>query len=84
MNSINPIGIPVVTESGQQLGRIVGVEIDPTTHGVLQYRAHTSRLPGVARELLIQQSQVISLSDEQMVVDDATTREAQPLSAAAA
>ena len=84
MNTINPIGVPVVTESGQQLGRVVGVEIDPATHSILQYRVQPSRLPGMAKELLIQQAQVISFSDEQMVVEDATTRSAQPLSVAAA
>lgn len=84
MTTINPIGLSVVTVSGQHLGRVSGIEINPTTAGVVRYRVQTSRLPGVAKELLIQQNQVISISAEQLVVDDATTRSAQPLSVAAA
>lgn len=78
MNAISVLGIPVRTVSGQHLGRVIDVVVDPETHGVLQYEVRTTRLLGVGKTHLIAQSQVVSLSEESMVVLDAATPEALP------
>jgi sporulation protein YlmC with PRC-barrel domain len=65
--------LPVVTVSGAQLGRVHDFELDPIEQRIIRYSVRSGRLIGdlLSRELLIASRQVVSLSDEKMVVDDA-------------
>lgn len=76
MNNISPLRIPVRTESGQPLGSVVDITIDPDTQAVRQYHVKPNRLVPdmVWSPLLIHRDQVISISSEYMVVDDAVMR----------
>lgn len=70
-------GVPVYTRSGRHLGRLVGFVVESDTHEVIQYAVKKSGtfellLP---KEFLVNRSQVISVSEEKMVVDDATVAE---------
>jgi len=70
-------GIPVITRSGQKLGKLSAYVIDAEHHEVAQYVVTRSSL--LARilpdELLVHRSQVISLDGEMMVVDDGVVTE---------
>lgn len=65
--------LPVETESGQFIGHINGVSVDSVTHGVTHYEV----LPNISlsmlfhrKSLLIAPSQILSLTNEKMVVDN--------------
>lgn len=64
--------LPVETASGQRLGRVVGFEFDPDTHMIVTFIVRPSVLasPLTRSELLINRSQVISITRERMVVED--------------
>lgn len=70
--------LPVRTRSGKSLGQVVNVEIDPRTHGVTKYHVKPSRLVPdlVSSPLLIHPDQVVQITAEAMVVDDAVHRQA--------
>lgn len=70
-------GVPVYTQSGKHVGRLVGFVVESDTHEVIQYAVKKSGtfellLP---KEFLVNRSQVISVSEEKMVVEDATVIE---------
>jgi sporulation protein YlmC with PRC-barrel domain len=71
------LNLPVRTESGQKLGRVVDVDVDPDTQQVMSYHIKVSRLVPdlVASPLLVRHSQVISISANELVVDDAVLGE---------
>lgn len=75
--SLSPLRLPVRTESGQQLGAVVDVSVDPETSQVTQYHVKPSRLVPdmVWSPLLIHHSQVISISADGVVVEDAAGRQ---------
>ncbi len=75
-HSISPLRLSVRTESGQPLGNVVDVSIDPDTQAVVQYHVKPSRLvPDVVwSPLLIHRHQVVSVTDRELVVDDAVSR----------
>lgn len=76
--SANLRGIPVVTKkSGEKLGKLAGFVIDADTHAVEQYVVSKSRLLSalLPDDLLIHRSQVVSLDDERMVVEDAAVHD---------
>ena len=63
--------LPVVTRSGQRLGRVVGFEMDIDTNTVARYQVRSGLLSGLwHRLLLIDRSQVVSITAEAMVVED--------------
>jgi sporulation protein YlmC with PRC-barrel domain len=67
------IDLPAYTESGEYLGRVVDFELEPATHAIVRY--HVRSRDSIkdllkARELVVASTQVISLSNEKMVVDD--------------
>ncbi len=85
-------GIPVITRSGQKIGKLAAFVIDAERHEVAQYVVSRSSL--LARilpdEMLVHRAQVISLDSEMMVVDDGVVAERsaerkiqQPVEAAA-
>lgn len=70
-------GIPVFTKGGDKLGKIAGVVIDAEYHEIHEYAVSKSRLLSalLPDDLLIHRSQVIELTAERMVVDDASVSE---------
>lgn len=84
------IGLPVVSQSDQSVGHIIGFECNSENHLILNYLVSASplvtrllHLPG--KELVIAVGQVVSLDAERMVVVDSSVAEAisvtQPLAA---
>ncbi len=65
--------LPVKTQSGIMLGRIVGIDFDTEAHSVTKY--HVARFPVVdellRRTLLVDPSQVISVTSKAIIVEDA-------------
>ena len=73
----NLIGLPVETKLGLSVGKISDIELEAEGHRVSSYLVKTSKvLPGfLSRELAINPRQVVSLTDEKMVVDDNVVKE---------
>lgn len=68
-------GLSVFSQSGLRLGQVVDLEIDSDTQSILRYLVQRGRLVGRFQEpLLIHRSQVISISSERMVVEDAVAK----------
>lgn len=67
------IGLPVYTESGNYLGQVVDLEIDPETGQVKNYfiKSHNFLKNLFQKHLIIGAKQVLSVSKEKMVVRDA-------------
>ncbi len=65
--------LPVETRSGQHLGRLVDVELDVETQTIVTFIVRPGRLAQqlTRSELRIHRSQVVSLSPERLVVEDA-------------
>ena len=65
--------LPVRTKSGQYLGVVTDVLIDPDTQGVISYcvRAHRLIPAAMTKTLLVARAQVIGFDDAGMIVDDA-------------
>lgn len=70
MNDSSIRGLPVVTETGDPVGKVTGMVIDIDSHQVIQYLVSKSRLlPALLpEELMIHYSQVISVNEDKMVV----------------
>lgn len=65
------IGLLVETQSGEKLGRVDGFNLETDSHLIFQYLVKPAGLSKIfSHELIINRSQVISLSAEKMVVDD--------------
>ncbi|MEK7158481.1 MAG: PRC-barrel domain-containing protein [Patescibacteria group bacterium] len=65
--------LPVQTQSGQDLGRVVDAEIHAETHQIMKYDvASPSLLRGLlpSQPLMIDYRQVIQITEEKMVVED--------------
>lgn len=73
----SPLNLHVRTESGQPLGQVVNVEIDPETQLVTTYHVKPNRLVPdmVSSPLLIRASQVVRFDDDAMIVEDAVRRD---------
>lgn len=65
--------LPVETRNGERLGRIVDAELDAESHVITTYIVHPSRIAQqlVRSELRVRPSQVVSITTERMVVEDA-------------
>lgn len=70
MTDIDLRGLPVVTITGENVGKIAGISFDTASHAIRHYIVARSRLlaPLLPKELFIAPSQVISIDDEKMVV----------------
>lgn len=66
--------LPVETKSGTRLGRVTDVEIDEGAHLIVAYIVQPGRIsrPLVRTPLRVNRSQVLSITAERMVVEDAT------------
>lgn len=70
------INLPVYTQSGHHLGRIDSFEVDIDNHTITNYHVKTGLIKGIwHQQLVIAQSQVISISKEKMVVEDNVKKE---------
>lgn len=71
------LGLSVVTESGTDLGSVSGFDINVDSHSVWRYHVRSHHL--IRRifggELLISYTEVISISEDKMVVSDNTSDE---------
>ncbi len=69
--------LPVVTKSGQILGKVKDIEINIETQNISKYiiksNQITKRLAG--KELIISPGQVISIDDQKMIVEDGTVKD---------
>ena len=69
--------LPVYTKSGTHLGRLIGFEFETENQMIINYRV---RPKGITRRILkspflIGREQVISITDEKMIVDDLMEKE---------
>ena len=63
-------GLPVATETGQRLGKILSFDVDVEQHAVTCYHVGPRNWPGGLRYEIVPQ-QVLSITAEQMTVQDA-------------
>lgn len=71
--------LPVETARGIAVGRLIDWEIDTETQAIRTYHVQSkTRVPGLyGNTLLIDRQQVISITNEKMVVDDLAVTEAE-------
>lgn len=69
--------LPVETESGQGIGRVYGLDVETESSLIKNYRVKSKGIIKgfLASELIISRDEVISISEEKMVVNDATITE---------
>lgn len=65
--------LPVETRSGQGVGRVIGCDVETELSVVKNYRVKSRGIIKglLANELIISREQVISITKEKMVVEDA-------------
>lgn len=73
------IGLPVYTQSGQHLGKVADFEFDSSAHLIRCYFVKSRDIiKGLLQnELSISREQVISISEEKMIVEDSIVSEAE-------
>lgn len=64
--------LPVETQSGQALGRVVDVEVDPSQQEIRTYHVRSRTvIPGLFEQnLLIDRGQVVRLTPTKLIVED--------------
>ncbi len=73
LNYSNLRHLPVVTQSGLVLGKVIDFDFDAETHSILSYTVRGGLRDVLARrEIIVAVSQVVSITKEQMVVRDVT------------
>lgn len=76
-NQLN--NLPVYTKSQDFLGRISGFEFDTVNHQIINYKIGSSSLLrsllGSENQLIISSQDVISISEEKMIVQDEVIKE---------
>jgi len=67
------INLPVYTRSNQHLGRVADFEVDSSTQQIVRYQVKSGGIISdlLNEELLISREQVVSITAEKMVVEDA-------------
>lgn len=73
LNSHTLLGLPVETRSGAPLGRVSGFTLDEASQSILSYEVKRGRILG--DHLLVHRGQVLSLTEEKMVTEDAVVKE---------
>lgn len=73
---LNPLHLPVRTESGRSLGVVVEIVVEPDTQSIVAYHVKPSRLlpDAVVAPLIINRAQVVQMSPEALIVDDAVMK----------
>lgn len=71
--------LPVETRSGRQLGKIEDFVVDAASQTVVQYHVKsTTFVPGLfEQKLLVGRDEVISLTNEKMIVEDSAVEAAR-------
>ena len=79
LNHKQLINLPVYTQGQQLLGRVCGFEFNAETHTIIKYFVAKSglvkELLNLGDELEIASAQVVSITEEKMVVEDNIKRE---------
>lgn len=77
LNHKQLIGLLVKTENGQELGQIKDFEFDSDSYKIIKYIISSSGLVKkmLANDLIIDSTQVIKITDQEMIVDDNTARQ---------
>ena len=72
MNNERLFKLPVYTKSGVHLGKVVGFDLETGSQTIMHYHVRAKGLSArLLREpLLVAREQVISITEEKMVVDD--------------
>ncbi len=72
INYQNLINLPVITKSGQLLGKISKIEIDTDTQSIINYFIKSTNIvKGLLEgELIINKNQVIVITQEKVIVED--------------
>lgn len=74
------IGLPVETQHGQKLGKVSDIQLDVDAHTVKYYAVSPSSLVRKVvqqkEDVLVAPTQVLSITEEKMVVTDLTGGEA--------
>jgi len=66
------LGLPVETQIGFKLGFIKSIEIDSAEHVIVCYIIQSASLPRpFAKTLLVSPTQVIEITQDKMIVDEA-------------
>ena len=68
INLHNLTHLPVITESGSKLGKVVDLNLDIEEHSVKSYIVRNNVF---SKTLLIKPTQIVSITKEHIVVDDA-------------
>lgn len=78
------IGLPVYTQSEQHLGKVADFELDPATQLIARYYIKGGDLIKelLQSELIISREQVVTISTQRMVVEDAVVTEPETQKAA--
>ncbi len=75
ISSSDLINLPVYTESGQHLGRVISFDINFDNYLVERFYVKTGLIQGLWHEqLMIVPTQIISITKEKMVVEDNTKK----------
>ena len=79
LSSKDLINLPVYTESGKFLGKVVSFEVEQDTQQIAKYYIKAGNIAadllGESKELIVAQKQVISLTEEKMVVEDIVAKD---------
>jgi len=76
ISSNDLINLPVYTEGGRNLGRVISIDIDIDSNTITHYHVRTGLIKGFwHQELLIHKSQVVSINQEKMVVEDNVSKQ---------
>ena len=78
--------LPVMTKNGRPLGKIKEIEIDAETQNISRYFITSNQMVKrlANKELIIAASQVLSIDNEKMVVEDNLIKEEEAVKQAAA
>lgn len=83
INSSDLINLPVFTEDGQNLGRLDSFDVNIASQEIEKYFIKTGLIKGLWHErLMIDKSQVISITKNKMVVEDNTIKDSPALGTA--
>ena len=71
------INLPVYTQSGQKLGRVVDFELNCELQEVIKYYVRGENIIKelIEKELIITAEQVVSIDDKKMIVEDLVIKE---------
>lgn len=69
--------LPVETKSGTALGRVLGFDVEVESQTITRWRVRPSGLASrmLSQPLVIAREQVLSITEEKMIVDDAVEKE---------